>query len=62
MVGLRFGGWGCNLLKMLKVFKVLFLTVVEQGLQHAWDLGYKEVACFSDCMSVVEVVHSTMDV
>ncbi|XP_057425490.1 uncharacterized protein LOC130718875 [Lotus japonicus] len=38
------------------------ILAVEIGLNHAWELGFRSVLCFSDCKQVVEVFGTAADV
>ncbi|XP_057453191.1 uncharacterized protein LOC130745062 [Lotus japonicus] len=38
------------------------LTGIELGLQHAWHLGLRELSCFFDCLEVVIVCFSQVNV
>lgn len=37
------------------------MLALELGLQHAWDAGYKQVTCRSDCLMLVEALHNNVD-
>ncbi|XP_057453171.1 uncharacterized protein LOC130745038 [Lotus japonicus] len=38
------------------------LAGIELGLQQAWNLGHRELSCYSDCLEAVNVCTSHVDV
>lgn len=38
------------------------ILAMETGLSHAWDLGFRNIHCVSDCSQVVDVFRNSMNV
>ena len=38
------------------------LMALEIGLEHAWELGFRQVVCGSECTEVIAAVCTTIDV
>lgn len=36
------------------------ILALELGLQHAWDIGHRDVVCCTGCPNVVRVLHSNV--
>ena len=38
------------------------LLAMEMGLAHAWNLGFKYILCYTDCVRVTEVLGTDVDI
>ncbi|XP_057444774.1 uncharacterized protein LOC130737021 [Lotus japonicus] len=38
------------------------LLAIQKGLNHVWEMGYKSVVCYTDCIQATEVLGMNFDI